>query len=77
MPRTDKTVRVELDLNNQDFQFDLFGLQKPERHSAIETLKKLLHMTWDQIYRDNGLKWEKVISLSPPKRERWLFIPCA
>jgi len=23
-------------------------------------------MTWQQIYRDNGLKWEKVVSVKPP-----------
>jgi hypothetical protein len=23
-------------------------------------------MTWNQVYRDNGLKWEKVVSVKPP-----------
>lgn len=23
-------------------------------------------MTWNQLYRDNGLKWEKIVSLEPP-----------
>jgi len=32
---------VQLDLNNPVFQDGLFALQKPERHSAIETLKKI------------------------------------
>jgi len=23
-------------------------------------------MTWNQVYRDSGLKWEKIISFKPP-----------
>ena len=23
-------------------------------------------MTWNQVYRDNGVKWEKMVSLKPP-----------
>jgi hypothetical protein len=42
-------------------------MSKPERHSALETLNKLRRMTWNQIYRDNGLKWEKIVSITPPK----------
>ena len=41
-------------------------MQKPERHSALETLKKLRQMSWTQVYRDNGLKWEKIVSVTPP-----------
>ncbi len=57
---------VRLDLNNPVFQEHLFNLQKPERHSAIETLKKVRQLTWVQLYRDNGLKWEKIVSVKPP-----------
>jgi len=24
-------------------------------------------MTWDQVYRDGGLKWEKIRSIAPPE----------
>jgi hypothetical protein len=44
----------------------LFGLQKPERHAALDTLNKIRQLTWAQVYRDNGLKWEKIVSVSPP-----------
>ena len=47
---------VRLDLNNPVFQAQLFGLQKPERNAAIDTLRKIRLLTWDQLYRDNGLK---------------------
>jgi hypothetical protein len=64
MKRDDALVR--LDLNNPVFQENLFALQKPERHAAIDSLKKIRQLTWHQLYRDNGLKWEKIISVKPP-----------
>lgn len=57
---------VRLDLNNPVFQETLFNLQKAERHAAIDTLKKIRQLTWTQVYRDNGLKWEKIVSIKPP-----------
>lgn len=58
--------KVRLDLNNPVFQENLFSLQKPERHAAIDTLKKIRQMTWSQVYRDKGLKWEKIVSIKAP-----------
>ena len=57
---------VRLDLNNPVFQEHLFQLQKPDRHAALDTLKKIRQLTWTQLYRDNGLKWEKIVSVRPP-----------
>ena len=62
----DAQALVRLDLNNPVFQESLLGLQKPERHAALETLAKLRRMTWNQLYRDSGLKWEKIASIKPP-----------
>ena len=64
MPDTE--VLVRLDLNNPVFQENLLGLQKAERHSALDTLNKLRQMTWRQVYQDRGLKWEKIVSVRPP-----------
>lgn len=66
MARTDPNGKVLLDLNNPVFQENLFGLQKPERYSALDTLNKIRQLTWEQVYRDNGLKWEKIVSVRPP-----------
>ncbi len=66
MAKPERNARVRLDLNNPVFQENLLNLQKPERHSALETLKKLRQMTWAQLYSDNGLKWEKIVGVSPP-----------
>lgn len=66
MVRAELDALVRLDLNNPVFQKNLLTLQKPERHAALGTLNKLRQMTWSQVYRDNGLKWEKIISIKPP-----------
>lgn len=66
MANTDPNAKVLLDLNNPTFQNNLFGLQKPERLAALDTLKKIRQLTWAQVYRDNGLKWEKIVSVRPP-----------
>ena len=58
---------IRLDLNNPVFQEHLFGLQKQERNAAIDTLRKIRLLSWVQLYRDNGLKWEKIVSVKPPQ----------
>lgn len=59
-------AKVRLDLNNPVFQDNLLTLQKPERHAALDTLNKLRQLNWNQLYRDQGLKWEKITSVRPP-----------
>jgi hypothetical protein len=57
---------VKLDLNNEVFQRNWLELEKSERERVTDTLRKLQQLTWDQVYRDPGLKWEKVASVKPP-----------
>lgn len=57
---------VKLDLNNPEFQRNLLDLDKAERSRVLDTLKKLLKLSWEQVYRDPGLKWEKITSVRPP-----------
>ena len=66
MPKGHPETLVRLDLNNAVFQQNLLTLQKQERHAALDTLNKLRQLTWNQVYRDPGLKWEKIISIEPP-----------
>ena len=66
MTDTKVDPQVRLDLNNPLFQDALFALQKPERLAALETLNKLRRLTWSQVYRDAGIKWEKIVSIKPP-----------
>lgn len=58
---------VQLDLNNPVFQENWLSLDKPERSRVTDTLKKLRQLTWTQVYRDQGLKWEKVASVRFPQ----------
>jgi len=66
MAKSDPEAMVRLDLNNPVFQQNLPDLQKPDRHAALDTLGRLRQMTWNQVYRDQGLKWEKIASFKPP-----------
>ena len=59
-------ANVKLDLNSGAFQRTWLGLDKQERNRVTDTLRKLRQLTWDQVYRDAGLKWEKVASVKPP-----------
>lgn len=61
---------VRLDLNDSEFQEDLFELPKQLQVSVLGTLRKLSRMTWDQIYRDPGLKWEAVKTQTGPHQGR-------
>ena len=58
---------VQLDLNNEVCQENWLGLDKQERNRVTDTLRKLRQLSWDQVYRDQGLKWEKITSIRPPK----------
>jgi hypothetical protein len=61
-----RDAEVRLDLNNPVFQEQLLSLEKNERHAALDTLNKIRKLTWNQLYRDQGIKWEKITSIKPP-----------
>lgn len=67
MSQDQNEKRVKLDLNCEVFQENLLGLDKAEAGRVLATLKKLRKMTWNQVYRDQGLKWEKIGSIEPPE----------
>lgn len=57
-------VKVLLDLNFSGFQSELFGLDISEAKKVFKTFKKLTGMTWNEVFRDHGLKWEEVKSVA-------------
>ena len=57
---------IRLDLNNPVFQEQLLTLKKAERHAALDTLNKFRQLTRNQLYRDPGIKREKITSIKPP-----------
>jgi len=67
MADTEQARKLQLDLNSEVFQENWLTLDKSERNRVTDTLRKLRQLTWDQLYRDQGLKWEKVVSVKPPK----------
>lgn len=66
MAKPDPHALIRLDLNNPVFQENLLTLQKAERLAALDSLSKIRRLTWAQLYRDNGLKWEKIFSVKLP-----------
>lgn len=63
-------TKIKIDLNNLDFQKDLFSLQKNEQLLLIKTLKKINELTWDNLYKDQGLKWEAIVSKTTKSGQR-------
>lgn len=61
-----KNKKIQLDLNNPELQESWLTLDKAERNRVTDKFKKLKQLTWDQLYRDQGLKWEKIVSIKPP-----------
>ena len=57
---------IELDLNYSSFQQDWFALEKEEAYRLFGSLQKIRQLTWQQVYRDRGLKWEAVHSRRGP-----------
>ena len=67
MAKSSTDTLVRLDLNNPVFQDNLLSMEKLERNAVLDTLNKLRQLTWNQVYRDSGLKWEKIVSVKPPE----------
>jgi hypothetical protein len=54
---------VLLDINSPLFLEALFLLEKNDKIQLLrqlEQLEKVSRLTWDQVQRDPGLKWEKI-----------------
>ena len=61
---------IKIDMNNPEFQQDLFGLEKNEQILLIKTLKKIHLLKWPDLYIDHGLKWEAILSKQTKTGER-------
>ncbi len=56
---------VRLDLNSPLFQEQFFGLERAVLLQAVEALRRFRRMAWEEVYRSQGLKWEKIGRLAP------------
>lgn len=52
--------KILLDLNNSFFQKQLFDIEKLEQRAFLNSLKKISKLTWNELYRDKGLRWELI-----------------
>jgi hypothetical protein len=59
--------RVLLDLNNPIFQESWFNLQSDHAERVRSAFKKITQLSWNELYRDTGLKWERVQSIQAPR----------
>ena len=59
-------MRIRLDLNNEVFQRQWFDLEKPHRISLLEALAKLASLSWDDLYKSKGFRWELIQSRRGP-----------
>ncbi len=67
MPRSDKVL---LDLNAPTFQEDLLSLKKEDALRVLGTLRKIKQLSWMEVYKDKGLRWEMVQSKTGPMGTR-------
>lgn len=58
MPQS--SAKVLLDINNPLFLEALFLLEKNDKIQLLKQFEKITRLTWDQVLRDPGLKWEKI-----------------
>jgi hypothetical protein len=58
MPQS--STKVLLDINNPLFLESLFLLEKNDKIQLLKQCEKITRLTWDQVLRDLGLKWEKL-----------------
>jgi hypothetical protein len=53
--------KVKVDLNNPVFLESWYTLRdKNEIARVLNAVERVLQLTWEQVYRDPGLKWERI-----------------
>jgi hypothetical protein len=63
-PSAGNLAKVKLDLNDPNFQSELFALDANEIRRVFKTLQKINTLTWSEVFTDHGLKWDAVKSLA-------------
>jgi GH35 family endo-1,4-beta-xylanase len=51
---------VRLDLNDEKFQAQFVELDPAEGRVLFKAMRKIMKLTWSQVYADQGLKWERI-----------------
>jgi len=58
---------VQLNLNSPVFQSVRDNLAQLEQEKAFAIFEKIPQLTWNQVYHDKDLRWEKIHSIPAPK----------
>jgi hypothetical protein len=61
---------LRLDLNSPEFQDVFFALESPELRQVVAGLRKLRSLSWDDLYRHTGFRWEAIEHLRAPNGAR-------
>ena len=61
---------IRLDLNNPEFQANLLDLAKQEAWAVLRTLRLIQAMSWEQLLRSKGVRWELIQSRIGPGGQR-------
>jgi hypothetical protein len=54
---------VLLDINYPAFQSQFFALDATEIRKVLKTFQKISLLTWSDVFKDHGLKWEAIKSV--------------
>lgn len=55
-------TKILLNMNQEEFQNQLFKLEKQEQRALLNTLEKIKKLSWSQLYQDKGIRWELINS---------------
>ena len=62
--------RIRLDLNSPAFQEVLFKLEADDLKQVVASLRRLLELDWNGLYRHTGFRWEAIEHLKGPSGTR-------
>lgn len=55
--------KISVNLSSPALVSQIAALSKENLISFQKTLRKILSLSWNQLYQDNGLKWEEITSM--------------
>lgn len=66
-------TKILIDMNLLDFQKQLFNLEKQEQRALLNTLRKISYLSWEELHRDKGIRWELITSETLEQRAIYSF----
>lgn len=62
----ERPERVRLDLDSPEFQDVFFRLEAAELKRVVASLRRLRALSWEEVYRHTGFRWEAVRHIPTP-----------